>query len=55
MPKPSVQHLENPARADDHGLPDPRILASGPPKNQGYNRLRHLTLPSLGKLAEAWA
>ncbi len=32
-----------------------RFLASGPSKNQGYNRFGHLTLPSLEKLAEAWA
>ncbi|MEL6413949.1 MAG: phospholipase D family protein [Pseudomonadota bacterium] len=32
-----------------------RFLTSGPSKNQGYNRFGHLTLPSLEKLAEAWA
>lgn len=32
-----------------------RFLSSGPSKNQGYNRFGHLTLPSLEKLAEAWA
>ncbi|WP_246413791.1 hypothetical protein [Rubricella aquisinus] len=32
-----------------------RFLESGPSKNQGYNRFGHLTLPSLEKLAEAWA
>lgn len=32
-----------------------RFLASGPSKNQGCNRFGHLTLPSLEKLAEAWA
>ena len=30
-----------------------RFLASGPSKNQGYNRFGHLTLPSLEKLVEA--
>ncbi|WP_254683746.1 hypothetical protein [Ruegeria sp. AD91A] len=32
-----------------------RFLASGPSKNQGYNRFGHLTLPYLEKLAESWA
>jgi len=32
-----------------------RFLSSAPSKNQGYNKFGHLTLPSLEKLAEAWA
>lgn len=32
-----------------------RFLSSAPSKNQGYNRFGQLTLPSLEKLAEAWA
>ncbi len=32
-----------------------RFLASGPSKNQGYNRFGHLSLPSLEKLSESWA